>query len=109
MPRLYAQGCERCHPSSRPRQNEEASTVQSLAALTFTARRSGNRVLDALSAADLTGLEDQLQIIEMRAHQSSLSAGLPMGHVHFPIDAVLSTLVTLNGRSVEVGTIGNES
>jgi hypothetical protein len=79
------------------------------AALSFTARKSGNRLLDALSDRDLVDIERDVEIIMMRAHQPSLSAGEPMQHVHFPIDAVLSIIVTLDGKSVEVGTIGNES
>ena len=79
------------------------------AALSFSARKSGNRLLDALSSRDLIDIERDVQIIVMRAHQPSLSAGQPMQHVHFPIDAVLSIIVTLDGKSIEVGTIGNES
>jgi hypothetical protein len=78
-------------------------------ALSFTARESGNRLLDALSMQDLIDIERDVDIIMMRAHEPSLSAGEPMRHVHFPIDAVLSIIVTLDGKSVEVGTIGNES
>jgi len=78
-------------------------------ALSFTARESGNRLLDALSDRDLVDIERDVEIIMMRAHQPSLSAGEPMQYVHFPIDAVLSIIVTLDGKSVEVGTIGNES
>jgi hypothetical protein len=79
------------------------------AALLFTARKSGNRLLDALSSRDLVDIERDVEIVLMQAHQPSLSAGQPMRHVHFPIDAVLSIIVTLNGQSIEVGTIGNES
>jgi hypothetical protein len=79
------------------------------AALSFTASKSGNRLLDALSSRDLIDIERDVQIIVMRAHQPSLSAGQQMQHVHFPIDAVLSIIVTLDGKSIEVGTIGNES
>jgi len=79
------------------------------AALSFTARNSGNRLLDALSSRDLFDIERDVQIVMMKAHQPSLSAGQPVQHVHFPIDAVLSIIVTLNGQSIEVGTIGNES
>jgi hypothetical protein len=79
------------------------------AALSFTARNSGNRLLDALSTRDLIDIERDVEIIMMQAHQPSLSAGQTMEHVHFPIDAVLSIIVTLGGQSIEVGTIGNES
>ena len=79
------------------------------AALSFTARKSGNHLLDALSSQDLIDIEGDVEVVFMRAHETHLSSGQPMLHVHFPIDAVLSIIVTLDGKSIEVGTIGNES
>ena len=71
---------------------------------------SGNRVLDALPPLDLAGLEDDLEIVSLAAHQFTHSIGGTMHHVDFPIDAVLSVVATLlNGDSVEVGTVGRES
>ncbi len=76
------------------------------AATTFS---SGNRVLDALPPLDLAGIEDDLEIVTLSAHQFTHSAGGTMHHVDFPIDAVLSVVATLaNGDSVEVGTVGRE-
>lgn len=71
---------------------------------------SGNRVLDALSEADRIGMEADLRIVSLTAHQFTHSVGETMYHVDFPIDAVLSVVATLaNGDSVEVGTVGSES
>ena len=95
--------------SSRDAREKIGSSSVKATALAFTARTSGNLLLDALSSQDLVDIERDVEIVMMRAHQPSLSADQPMRHVHFPIDAVLSIIVTLSGRSVEVGTIGNES
>ncbi len=62
-----------------------------------------------LSTQDLIDIKRDVEIIMMRAHQPSLSAGEPMQHVHFPIDAVLSIIITLEGKWVEVGMIGRQS
>jgi CRP-like cAMP-binding protein len=71
---------------------------------------SGNRVLDALPPLDLAGVEHELEIVTLAAHQFTHSIGGTMHHVDFPIDAVLSVVATLvNGDSVEVGTVGRES
>lgn len=71
---------------------------------------SGNRLLDALQPVDFEGMEADLEIVTLAAHQSTHSAGGTVHHVDFPIDAVLSVVATLgNGDSVEVGTVGCES
>ena len=71
---------------------------------------SGNRLLDALPALDLSKLEADLTIVNLRAHQSTQSLGGTIQHVDFPIDAVLSVVATLkSGVTIEVGTVGNES
>lgn len=74
-----------------------------------TSFSSGNRVLDALPPRDLAGIERDLEIVTLAAHQFTHSIGSTMHHVDFPIDAVLSVVATLaNGDSVEVGTVGCE-
>jgi CRP-like cAMP-binding protein len=71
---------------------------------------SGNRLLDALPPSDLAGIEHELEIVTLSAHQFTHAIGGTMHHVDFPIDAVLSVVATLlNGDSVEVGTVGCES
>jgi hypothetical protein len=48
--------------------------------------------------AELAG---DLDIVALKARQATQSAGQPMRHVDFPIDAVLSVIATLkNGESV---------
>jgi CRP-like cAMP-binding protein len=70
----------------------------------------GNRLLDALPAIDLSNLEADLTIVNLKAHQSTHSVGGAIKHVDFPIDAVLSVVATLkSGDTVEVGTVGSES
>jgi CRP-like cAMP-binding protein len=70
---------------------------------------TGNRLLDALPLSDRADLEADLEIITLLAHKFTQSVGGVVGHVDFPIDAVLSVVATLeNGDSVEVGTVGNE-
>jgi CRP-like cAMP-binding protein len=71
---------------------------------------SGNHLLDALPPSDLAGIEHELEIVTLSAHQFTHAIGGTMHHVDFPIDAVLSVVATLlNGDSVEVGTVGCES
>jgi CRP-like cAMP-binding protein len=71
---------------------------------------TGNRLLDALPKTDRAGLQADLEIVTLAAHQFTHSVGGVMNHVDFPIDAVLSVVATLkNGDSVEVGTVGSES
>lgn len=70
---------------------------------------SGNRLLDALPQVDRADLQADLEIVTLAAHKFTNSVGKVMGHVDFPIDAVLSVVATLNnGESVEVGTVGSE-
>lgn len=70
---------------------------------------TGNRLLDALSAADLATIEHDITVVPVRAHETTHSVGQALRWVDFPIDAVLSVVVTLkNGDTVEVGTVGNE-
>jgi len=70
---------------------------------------SGNRVLDALPPGDRKDLIDDLDVVTYAAHQVTHEAGALLGHVNFPIDAVLSVVATLtNGDTVEVGTVGSE-
>jgi CRP-like cAMP-binding protein len=70
---------------------------------------SGNCVLDALPPVDLAGIEQDLDIVTLAAHQFTHSMGGAIAHVDFPIDAVLSVVaLLLNGDSVEVGTVGCE-
>ncbi len=70
----------------------------------------GNRLLDALPPPAQTGIEQDLEIVTLEAHQFTHAVGGTMHHVDFPIDAVLSVVATLaNGDSVEVGTVGRES
>ena len=75
-----------------------------------TSYPGGNRLLDAQPVSDRAGLHRDLEIIALRAKQSTHSAGQTMAYIDFPIDAVLSVVATLkNGATIEVGTVGSES
>ena len=70
---------------------------------------SGNRLLDALSGDDPTGLRNDLEMITLPSRHWLAPYAGPRHHVDFPIDAVISIVATLrNGDAVEVGTIGCE-
>ena len=70
---------------------------------------SRNRLLAALPPEELKRLEPHLQFIHCPLSQVLYSTGQTILYAHFPDDAVVSLLATLeNGRSVEVTLIGNE-
>lgn len=70
---------------------------------------SGNRLLDALPQPDRREIKADLEVVTLAAHQVTHLVGGVVHHVDFPIDAVLSVVVTLkNGDTVEVGTVGSE-
>jgi hypothetical protein len=69
----------------------------------------GNRLLDARSDRDRERMYPGLQVRSMQRDDLSHQRGAIFGHVDFPIDAVLSVVVTfLNGDVCEVGTVGCE-
>lgn len=71
---------------------------------------TGNRLLDALPPGEVSDLDHDLTIVALKPHEATQSIGLPIAHVDFPIDAVLSVVARLdNGDTIEVGTIGSES
>jgi CRP-like cAMP-binding protein len=71
--------------------------------------RSGNRLLDALPQSDRVDLLADLTIVTLEAHRHTHAVGDVVRFVDFPINAVLSVVVTLKvGESVEVGTVGRE-
>jgi CRP-like cAMP-binding protein len=71
---------------------------------------SGNQLLDALAPDDRFDLARDVTAVRVKAHEATHSVGTTMRFVDFPIDAVLSVVVTLkNGDTVEVGTVGRES
>jgi CRP-like cAMP-binding protein len=67
----------------------------------------GNRLLQALEA-DGERL-DSLELMQLTLRQELYSHLVPMQHVYFPIDGVVSMLADVGERKmVEVATVGNE-
>ena len=70
---------------------------------------SGNRLFDALPPTDRERLLASAEVVELARRQTNYAEGGAYAHVHFPIDAVLSVVSTMeNGSSCEVGTVGRE-
>jgi hypothetical protein len=71
--------------------------------------QGGNRVLDRLPERELAVLAPALAVMAVRLREAAWTAGEPFAHMIFPIDAVYSVLVDFgDGRTAEVGTVGNE-
>lgn len=68
-----------------------------------------NRLLHALQASDGELRLDSLEFLPLDLKQKLYTPNLPIEHVYFPVDGVLSMLAVLEeGFMVEVATVGNE-
>lgn len=68
-----------------------------------------NRLLNSLPRKERERLLDKLDRVSFALRQPLFEADEPIPHIHFPLNGVMSLVITLtSGRSVEVGTIGNE-
>jgi CRP-like cAMP-binding protein len=68
-----------------------------------------NRLLAALAAEDIKAMLPGLERVELRASHILFRAGEPARYVHFPQEALISLLVTMeDGRSAEVSLVGAE-
>jgi CRP-like cAMP-binding protein len=68
-----------------------------------------NRLLAALPPEELAWLAGLLEPVALGFKQVLYESNQPIGHVYFPLTAVCSLLVEMqDGRTVEVGTVGNE-
>jgi len=68
-----------------------------------------NKLLDALSAAELGRLRPDLEMVEMALGEVVYESGRPLHHVYFPTDSIVSLLYVLeNGASAEIAVVGNE-
>jgi CRP-like cAMP-binding protein len=75
----------------------------------FSAGRTGNRLLDLIPAADFSALEPLLRKTELKFKQVLYEPRAPIEQVYWPINAVLSALsIMQDGHAIEVATIGNE-
>ncbi len=71
--------------------------------------RPKNRLLAALPADDFRRLAPHLKTIKIRTRQVLQKQGEPLRHVYFPNGGVVSiTSILLDGRTVEVATVGDE-
>jgi CRP-like cAMP-binding protein len=74
-----------------------------------TSKAVGNRILERLPPADHKRIVGQMERITPKLGQVMAHPGVPPRWVHFPVSAVLSSMVVLeNGDTVEGSTLGNE-
>jgi hypothetical protein len=72
-------------------------------------RRTGNRILDALTPESRARLESRSRPISVRAPQVLVQAGARLLHIYFPLNCAMSLLaVAESGEAVETASIGNE-
>ena len=68
-----------------------------------------NRLLDALSAAELKRIRPDLQPVAMTLGEVVYESGRELSYVYLPIDCIVSLLYVLeNGASAEIAVVGNE-
>jgi CRP-like cAMP-binding protein len=68
-----------------------------------------NKLLEALSAAELKRLRPDLEAVEMALGEVVYESGRPLHHVYFPTNSIVSLLYVLeNGASAEIAVVGNE-
>jgi CRP-like cAMP-binding protein len=72
--------------------------------------RTGNRLLDSLSAADFHALADKSEAVHLPARQVLFRVDEPLEYLYFPVSAVVSLVVPsrLTNDGVEIATVGNE-
>lgn len=71
--------------------------------------RIRNKILAALNQADYSNVFSQLELVSLAQGQVIYEAESPINHVYFPETAIFSMLSTMeDGRTVEVGPVGNE-
>jgi CRP-like cAMP-binding protein len=67
-----------------------------------------NRILQLLSRAELRRLQPDLETVQLKIRDELFRADEPISHVYFPISGVMSLVVEVDEKPVEVSTIGNE-
>jgi CRP-like cAMP-binding protein len=68
-----------------------------------------NRLLAAVPRADYQGLLAGLEPLTLKSGEVLHEPGVPIRHVYFPVDCVISLLTTAGGdRALEVGLVGHE-
>jgi CRP-like cAMP-binding protein len=75
----------------------------------FPAGRTGNHLLNLLTAADFRSLEQTLENVTLNSGQVLYEARQPIDYVYFPVNCVLSAVTVMSdGHAIEVATMGNE-
>src|ERR1700730_8721474 len=73
------------------------------------ANHRGNRLLQALPAAERERLESKLTPLSLSMKTVLFEPGQEISAVHFPVNGVVSLVTSLeDGAIVEVATVGNE-
>ena len=74
-----------------------------------TGNGTGNRILDALPAAEFEAVSPSLEPVELEVRDHVFRRGEPIEFVHFPVNCVISLVSEMeNGRVVEVASVGRE-
>src|SRR4051794_10905776 len=72
------------------------------------ADRTGNELLDALSAEDRAALQPDLELISLGLGDPIYDPNEVISHVHFPTQGIISMVSHMERGTVEVGTVGRE-
>lgn len=68
-----------------------------------------NKLLAALSAAELERLRPDLEVVDMPLGEVVYESGRRVDHVYFPTTSIVSLLYVLeNGASAEIAVVGND-
>jgi CRP-like cAMP-binding protein len=68
-----------------------------------------NKLLDALSAAELNRMRPRLELVEMPLAEIVYESGRHIDYVYFPTTCIVSLLYVLeNGASAEIAVVGHE-
>ena len=74
-----------------------------------TSGPKSNRLLAALSSAEMKRLRPQLEAVDMPLGRVVYESGLALEHLYFPSTGIVSLLyVMLDGSSAEIAVVGNE-
>jgi len=74
-----------------------------------TKRIATNRLLDALPAAERKRVLAASEPLELVFADEIYTPGAPLNHVYFPLEALISLIVPIEGSAgLEVGLVGNE-
>jgi len=67
-----------------------------------------NRLLLAIPDAELAPLARHFELVSLPVRELVFEQGARIDHVHFPVEGVISLVSRVEGREVEIATVGNE-